>query len=477
MLPWALNSCWADDPDPDSGASCLVSDETTAVGGEDPLLLPIDRQRFPIVPHAGAMGSQEVLLWGFRADDRDLYIVVWREDETAPVVVVRQLVTPQEGYAKLWVRGLRSGTRYHFALVNDSASSRSAESRFQTAPAPGCAPVVQVAATACTHQRNSPFAALERMAERKPDVFLQLGDMVYNDSATRSAVETRANGDEETAKGFYRRNWKTALQDPGYEAILSSTGSYFTWDDHEVTDNSRLYELDPDDYRFAADRYFETLAQAQVETGRFWSTYRWGDSVEFFVLDCRSERQEETREGAEAIYISRAQMDWLKSALADSPCHFKAILTSVPITAWPELLSVVIDDRWEGYRSQREELLDWIVEEDVSNVFFISGDFHCGAVTRVEPSGPRSGLYEVLVGPGGNANNPLALLWELGSDGTRADLAPADQFLFLRSQPAGTMITFDPSRNLVTVEFLDPDSGASLTKIELSPGQLSPPSG
>ena len=144
-----------------------------------------------------------------------------------------------------------------------------------------------------------------------------------------------------------------------------------------------------------------------------------GDSVEFFVLDCRSERQEETREGAEAIYISRAQMDWLKSALADSPCHFKAILTSVPITAWPELLSVVIDDRWEGYRSQREELLDWIVEEDVSNVFFISGDFHCGAVTRVEPSGPRSGLYEVLVGPGGNANNPLALLWELGSDGTR----------------------------------------------------------
>ena len=40
------------------------------------------------------------------------------------------------------------------------------------------------------------------MAERKPDVFLQLGDMVYNDSATRSAVETRANGDEETAKDF-----------------------------------------------------------------------------------------------------------------------------------------------------------------------------------------------------------------------------------------------------------------------------------
>ncbi|MBM65245.1 MAG: hypothetical protein CMH55_03305 [Myxococcales bacterium] len=470
-LPWALSSCWADDPGPGPEDRCHDLDETAQAQAEDPRPLPIDRERFPLVPHAGAMGSQEVLLWGFLAGHHDFRFVVWREEGDLAVVVVNEAVRPQEGYAKLEVKGLRSGARYVFALVDDVDGTRSLASRFQTAPAPGCAPEVQVAATACTHLRNAPFAALERMAEREPDVFLQLGDMVYNDGATRTAIQARADGDVRAAKAAYRSNWHAALADPGYEALLSSVGSYFTWDDHEVTDNSRLYDLDPASHRFAADRYFETLAQPEVEPGRFWASYRWGDSVEFFVLDCRSERVVESRKEPDAIYISSAQMDWLKSALAASPCHFKAVMTSVPVTTWPEMLSVVADDRWEGYQAQRDELLDWILDEAISNVFFIGGDFHCGAVTRVERSGPRSGLFEILAGPGGNANNPLAVLWEMGSEASRVDLAPPEQFLFLRSQPAGTLITFDPQGNKVVVEYIEPETGNTITRLELRAGE------
>lgn len=470
-LPWALSGCWAAEPTAGAEARCDELEETARAERQDPRPMPVDRERFPLVPHAGAMRAQEALLWGYLAGLHDFRFVVWREEGDVQLVVVDELVSPLEGYAKLRVQGLRSGTWYSFVLVDETDGTRSSISRFMTAPGPGCAPPVRVAATACTHQRNAPFAALQRMAEREPDVFLQLGDMVYNDGATRTSVQARADGDEDRAKAAYRSNWQGALSDPGYEALLSTTGSYFTWDDHEVIDNSSLYDIDLETHRFAAMRYFETLAQPEVETGRFWDRYRWGESVEFFVLDCRSERVVESREEPDAIYVSRAQMDWFKSALVASPCHFKVVLTSVPITAWPEMLSVVADDRWEGYQAQRDELLDWILDKGIPNVFFIGGDFHCGAVSRVEPSGPRSGMYEILVGPGGNANNPLAVLWELGSEASRVDLAPPDQFLFLRSQPAGTLLTFDPPSNRVTVEYIEPETGDSIAVLELTGDQ------
>lgn len=387
-------------------------------------------------------------------------------------VVVDAVVDTTDGYAKLQVEGLRSGTWYSFALLDDRDGTRSGISRFQTAPAAGCAPVLTVAATACTHQRNAPFRALERMAEAQPDLFLQLGDMVYNDGATREAVQLLAGDDIDGAKAAYRRNWQTALSDPGYEALLSGTGSYFTWDDHEITNDSGLYDLDETTRQFAIDRYFEALAQPRLGENRFWDSYRWGDTAEFFVLDSRGERVVESRLREDATYLSRAQMDWFKSALVASPCHFKVVLNSVPMTAWPETMSVVEDDRWQGYKAQRDELLDFVVAEEITNLWFVSGDFHCGAVSSLERSGPLSGVYEILAGPGGNGNNPLVVLWEMtNSEASKAELAPPEQFAFLRSQPAATLLVLDPTLDRVGVRYLDPDTGAVIWEASLKAGE------
>ena len=44
----------------------------------------------------------------------------------------------------------------------------------------------------------------------------------------------------------------------------------------------------------------------------------------------------ETRETDEAIYISTGQFTWFTEALASSPCHFKVVMTSVPIANLPD---------------------------------------------------------------------------------------------------------------------------------------------
>ena len=76
-------------------------------------------------------------------------------------------------------------------------------------------------------------------------------------------------------------------------------------------------------------------------------------------------------------------MTWLKQGLSDSPCVFKVILNSVPITNMPFLFDLGADDSWVGYEAQREEILSHI-SDGVTGAVWLAGDFHFGAVTRVE---------------------------------------------------------------------------------------------
>jgi phosphodiesterase/alkaline phosphatase D-like protein len=177
-------------------------------------------------------------------------------------------------------------------------------------------------------------------------------------------------------------------------------------------------------------------------------------TAEFFLLDSRIERKPSTIGTPEATYLSRAQLDWLKGALKASKAHFKVILNSVPITHFPPPLWGVQNDRWQAYVPQREELLDFIVDEGVEHVLFVAGDFHLGLVMRVEKEGPRRRLWEVAAGPGGNSGNPLALVWE--SPENRPIAFPKEQFTYCAGVPAVTLLELDPRANTARVKFIDP---------------------
>ena len=66
-----------------------------------------------------------------------------------------------------------------------------------------------VAATSCTNRRLAPYRSLEMMAAEQPDLFLQLGDMSYNDRA-QSTAEYRALWHETLSTRATRRFWRSA---------------------------------------------------------------------------------------------------------------------------------------------------------------------------------------------------------------------------------------------------------------------------
>jgi alkaline phosphatase D len=408
----------------------------------DPSSVPESAVAFDLGVQSGAARATSILLWTRVQDQFGKGLWVWRAGPTeGEIALVReQLVSPgADGYTHVAVEGLAPCTDYFYAFFDGTLSAptvRSPIGRFQTAHGPGMVDRVRVAGSSCSSFSYAPYEALSLMADNEPDVFIQVGDMSYNDGA-------------ETI-GEFRGFWRQTLTDPGYASILRATSLLMTWDDHEIDNN-----WDPETesaFKVANGKraYFETLAVEQGPNNRLWTSYQWGDSVEFIVLDSRSERLPSTRSGDNAQYLSPEQFAFLEDRLINSTAHFKAVLTSVPITNMPNVWDLSQDDRWEGYRAQRDRLLNYITDNAIDNVWFLGGDFHIGFVARVEPDGPASRIFEIALGPTGNGPNPLFLT------------LTEPQFLYRTSDftpEYATELTFDPIRDEVRVVFTDSQTG------------------
>jgi len=383
---------------------------------------------------AGASLALRVFEDGAPADAGDLYL-----DQTAAV--------GDGGFVHVEVGGLAPDTRYRYCFVVVSAAGaatqRSPIGRFRTALALEARRVVTFGGTSCVNADHKPYRTLNRAAEAGLDFFVLAGDTTYCDGAV--TVE------------HYRNKWRDSFDTDGYRALLSSVGTYASWDDHEIDDNWDPETIDPEQLAAAKQVFLEHIAYRvrpevdPIADWRLWRSFRWGQTLELFVLDCRAERKPSTRHTSGAQYISRAQMDWLKLGLRRSPCVFKLIVNTVPITDMPDGYPSE-KDRWQGYEPQRDEILAHVGGPPLMpGVLWLSGDFHFGAIAKVDaPGGRFSDQWEVFMGQGANAANPV---WEAIRDNSAA------QFPFVTGTDNYVRFTCDPFATppRITAEFVDGD--------------------
>ena len=402
----------------------------------------LDESTFPLGVQSGSATSTSIHLWTVLAGEGPWRLVVFGDGSgnDPGEIVVEGPVTPVEyDTAHVDVTYLPSGTWFRYCFVLDdveegSSIPRSPIGRFRTAPAPGELEVISFGGISCNNISYSSWDPLFHAADSALDFFLWAGDTVYADGS--NSLED------------FRSVWREYLDDPSYRAIMQATSTLATWDDHEVTNNWDPETLNPQVIQAATDAFFEHLPIRRDPDApdRVWRSHRWGDTLEVFVLDCRSERLPSTQ-GENGTYISQEQMDWLKGALSDSPCVFKLILNSVPITNMPFLFDLGADDSWVGYNGQREDILSYI-SDNVDGVIWLAGDFHMGAVTHVEgDDSPHYNQMEVLMGPGGQFSNPGWFLLESGPQASQYNFATPN-FNFVRfiadplSQPPVLIVEF-----------------------------------
>ena len=428
----------------------------TPIGRFDPSdLAEAERETFLFGLQAADPTSDGAVLWtrfmrGEALAGATLSLHVFEDGpaDSAGDLYLREGTTIAEGgFVHLEVAGLAPDTRYRYCFVALTTTGvpvqRSPIGRFRTAMAEDAMRVVTFGGTSCVNADHQPYRTLNRAAEAGLDFFVLAGDTTYCDGAV--TLEQ------------YRGKWRRSFDTDGYRALLSNVGTYATWDDHEIDDDWNPETIDPGQFATAKQVYLEHIAYRvrpdvdPIADWRLWRSFRWGKTLELFLLDCRSERLPSTRHTSGAQYLSRAQMDWLKLGLRRSPCTFKLIVNSVPITDMPEGYPAE-KDRWQGYEPQRDEILAHVGGPPLMpGVLWLSGDFHFGAIAKVDaPGGRFSDQWEVFMGQGANAANPV---WEAIRDGSAA------QFPFVTGTNNYVRFVCDPFATppRITAEFVDGD--------------------
>jgi phosphodiesterase/alkaline phosphatase D-like protein len=441
----------------------------------DAAAIPESIEIFPRTPMAGEMKAESFLISGHAEmaalGGRPLTLRTWQPSDVAGEVflIADIALTPDErGFFKAMLDGLDGGQWYEYAFfVGDPEAGFSARSllgRVRTALAEGTAEPVTIAIGACIGRGVLPeyvdpedpqpvevWDALARAAEHDYDVFIHLGDQGYMDRVYD------AGGSLEQ----YLAAWG-AYHGGGYRSVYPHSGLYCTWDDHEVTDDSTVdpWTDDPDERTRLENgqrAYFTVMPLDAAEPGvdRLWRSFRWGDTVEIIVLDCRSERQAPET----GVYLGDEQFAFLLDRLRNSPCKFKCIVNSVPFARLnlPEdvpIIDVLLDplDRWEGYVTQRDALKAFVDEHQLDNILWIAGDVHMCYVGQIEsePTSPAERMWEVCVTSGNT--NPLA------------NSLPEGQFAWASQQGHLPLITFDPMTERVQVRFIAGDDGVAYTR-------------
>lgn len=401
--------------------------------------------RFPLDVASGDVTSQNAMVWTYASDDaaRAIFVGYWHADEDQNEVKNNVSWRPVQkttyGNIHYELDKLDAGQEYAYVFVefdNDKTIRRSRIGRFVTAPHLDKSPIVTVGATSCSLNGTAMKTLLAAGERRDLDLFLLLGDTIYADIPVGQWPFMATTLDD------YRRKWQDNMSTAAYRSLRSSTSCLAAWDDHEFANNFDPETMPKSQFDAAKQAFFEHIPMSLdgARPNVLWRRKQWGKTLDVFVLDCRTERTISKRGTDEAEYISRAQMDWLKQSLLTSPCTFKLIMNSVPITEMPPSISEQMD-RWQGYPQQRREILHWIDSNHIKGVLWLAGDFHLGALGRIALDGIGCRQREILAGASSQFGNPIA------------SFLVRPQFYYAGTDNNYVAMRFDPYRRTVLTTF------------------------
>jgi len=223
-----------------------------------------------------------------------------------------------------------------------------------------------------------PFLSLKiykPMQEAGAEFMLWLGDTVYYVNDDTKGRKVRRNI-------LYRYREKLMK-------FLTSTPQIAMWDDHDFGPNNADGSYAGKEASLAVFNQFWPNPASVDTNGMYFKVSQY--DVDFFILDNRSYSTECTIESA--CILGDQQKSWLKEELRQSEATFKIICSGNQFIA--DYLS---DKTFALYPKERNEILDFLKEEQIEGVFFLTGDRHHTEVLKKEINGLYT-LFEYSCSP------------------------------------------------------------------------------
>jgi len=247
----------------------------------------------------------------------------------------------------------------------------------------------------------------ETMAKEKAAFMVWLGDEWYTrevDIASEWGLWYRASHDR--ALPVLRNFWKSMPQ-------------YAMWDDHDYGPNDiGKYYILKETSRDIWKKFWCNPSYGENGQGTY-TMLSWGDA-DIFLTDDRWWRSADNMKDSingkpnpDKRMLGAQQMEWLKNSLLFSTATFKII--AIGSQALNPLSPF---EKWGNFPAEYYEFLDFLKENKISGVVFLTGDRHHSEIIKVDRPGTYS-LFDITVSPltsgthtfaGAELNNPYRVL-------------------------------------------------------------------
>ena len=295
--------------------------------------------------------------------------------------VVANTVVPTgrgiNGTLKARVGGLKPGREYYY--VWESGDDVSQIGRTRTRPKDSSAAPIRIAASSCQHYASGFYSAHAHAAREDLDLYLFLGDYVYERGRSDSAYRPRQDPIDAVDLATYRAKYRLYRSDAGLRELHRQHPVLHIWDDHEVENNYSDNNPAPSPlqriagYRAAAE-WIPRLVMPH-DRHRIYRKLSFGSQVDVFLLD---ERQYRTgsNDGQPRRLLGDRQTAWLIEELQRSTATWKLMANQLTIAPVRETDPDSEADDWDGYAEERARLLGILESSGIDNVVFATGDAH-----------------------------------------------------------------------------------------------------
>jgi alkaline phosphatase D len=427
---------------------------------------------------AGDVSASSAILWS-KATSAGRYSVRW--GTTRKLRDGRRTVKASKGHANTMraaIGGLKADSTYFFRWTD--GDSVSPVGTFRTAPKAGAAQTIEFAwsgdmdATAAPGAKKpywNDLGVLASMAKEGNAFNVLLGDTIYSDT------EVPGKEGKERAITVRAKHAKYELvrDQPNTQRLTRAAGLYWHWDDHEFIN----------DFSPAANEFDATGAGPNVKmNGRtlykrgrqafldyapakytsklgLYRSARWGKNLELFFLDERSFRSAnaaqdcinpqsgepdlaptapqrtrnlfafivpslsapvsqsclDTIRSPQRTFLGSAQWARFQKDVKASTATWKVVMTEMEAKQYYTLPY----DRWEGYESDRQRLLNTL--STINNTVLLATDVHANLAVdarfqTLEDGGAMpSGVFEMSTGPVATKNFNLEISDATGNAG------------------------------------------------------------
>jgi alkaline phosphatase D len=345
--------------------------------------------------------SDRVIIWTRVTPEDSLPTVdvQWQVsiDEKFSSIIFSDTVTtsPARDYTvKVDVTGLEPDKFYYYRF--SAFGKTSAIGRTKTTPV-AAKDSLKFAVVSCSNWEFGYFNAYSKIAEKDVDAVLHLGDYIYEQGSGQYADTTIGRfylpQHEIVSLQDYRTRHAQYKLDAGLREINKMHPFITIWDDHEIAndayaDGALNHQPEEGNYAnrksSAVQSYYEWLPIR--EGSKHYRTISYGGLADLIMLDERlagrtkqaSDLKDPDLNNESRSMLGKEQLEWFENQLKNSKATWKIIGNQVVFSSVDETFSesAKTTDTWNGYPAERKKIVDFLSQEKINDIIFLTGDTH-----------------------------------------------------------------------------------------------------